>query len=185
MIRKIYIALFMAVFFAVSGVRADNQEQLIAKVILTVPSIVDDTAQNMIIQKLTTMIKRQFVYLDLSLVFSSAPDRPRPYRVSVNGKPAIGGNGCSYGGLLMGEGVVYELGPIANYNHLLISVATGDRSSFPYHDVSCEYMGSGNQTAFRIRGFFHVLGNSIPTAQALQLRPFTPPFEMARKVLAR
>jgi hypothetical protein len=195
MLNKILIALVLAVMAfcipvqtdeAFASKKADSPSQQIHKITVTIPQSIDENAQAKIIEKLLGMEKQRFVYLDLSINFSSETASSKPYSVMINGKPhEDGGKGCSIGVLPMGAGVGYELGPVADYNHLLVSVYTGNRSAFPYNDVSCEYVNSGSESQFRVRGFFHVLGNSIPTATALQLRPFNPPFEVVRSVFAR
>ncbi len=160
----------------------------IAKVTIDVPLSLDEKAKAVIVEKLTGLEKHSFVYLDLRINFSARNGGGAPFvsSVNVNGVPQENSAGCmGIGPLPMGADRVYSLGPIAGYNHLLLSVYTGERAAFPYHDVSCEYTASGNHEQFRIRGFFHILTNSIPTAAALQLRPFNPPFALAAKILGK
>lgn len=195
MLNKISIALVLAVMAfcipvqadeAFASKKAESPSQQIHKIAVNIPQSIDEGTLAKIIEKLSGMEKQRFVYLDLSINFSSEKVSSKPYSVMTNGKPhEKAAKGCSIGVLPMRAGVSYELGPVADYNHLLISLFTGDRSAFPYNDVSCEYVNSGSESQFRVRGFFHVLGNSIPTATALQLRPFNPPFEVAQSIFAR
>ena len=160
----------------------------IMKVTIDVPLDIDQKAKASIVDKLTGLEKHRFVYLDLTINYSARNGSGAPFvsTINVNGTPQGNSATCAQiGPLPMGPGSAYSLGPIAGYNHLLMSVYTGERAAFPYHDVSCEYVSSGSHEQFRIRGFFHIVTNSIPTAVALQLRPFNPPFELAAKVLAR
>ena len=171
-------------------VRAGTQQirlaHSITKTNISIPVEMDEAAKAVIVEKLTSLEEQRFVYLDLSLEVSPRSGDMAPYRLTQNGKAhGLRQKGCDTGALSMVPGLVYELGPMAGYNHLLMSIYTGDRSVFPYHDVSCEYVSSGHHQQFRIRGFFHIVTNSIPTAVGLQLRPFNPPFEIAAKVLAR
>ena len=157
----------------------------IERIVIRVPPSVDENLRDSIIDRLTGMENHPFIYLDLSIVFSGGSKEAIPFTQIVNGKPLKNGSAdCAFGPLLMGRGVRYELGAVAGYTHLLMSVITGERSTFPFNDVSCEYRGSGDLTAFRVRGFFHVLSNAIPTASMLQLRPVHPPFGLAARVLA-
>jgi hypothetical protein len=198
MLKKVSVLVFFAVLSLFSPVHADQGQgravvldetgQQIEKIVVTVPVSIDKAARTTIVERLSSMEALRFVYLDLSVVFPVESDSMRPYTVSVNGKSVedgAGKGGCGFGALLMGAGVAYDLAPVADYNHLMISVYTGDRADFPYHDISCEYLDSGQKAAFRVRGFFHVLGNSVPTALGLQLRPFNPPLFVAAKVLSR
>ena len=194
MLQKVFLPVLLAGLFFSLQIRAGEHEldskskssgQLIKKIVVSLPASIDEAAKANVIDKLTRLEQERFVYLDLSINSSSGSTDSVPYSLLINGKPSERHKGgCEIGALLMGQGVTYELGPINNYNHLLISIITGDRSQLPYNDVSCEY-ASGISTQFHIRGFFHVIANSIPTAVGLQLRPFNPPFERAVKVLAR
>ncbi len=195
MLKKIFVVLFVAQLFTVSLNAANSppasppaSPAAIAKVTIDIPLVMDEKAKATIVDKLTGLEKHGFVYLDLSINFSARNGGGAPFvsSVNVNGLPQENSAACTgIGPLPMGSGRVYSLGPIASYNHLLMSVYTGERAAFPYNDVSCEYTASGSHDQFRIRGFFHIIANSIPTAAALQLRPFNPPFDLAAKVLAR
>lgn len=158
----------------------------IEKVTVNIPLLVDEASQNKIIKALNAMAGKRFVYLDFSIIFALGESGKLPYTVNVDGKPHVSSvKNCDFGALMMGEGVRYSMGPIVGYNHLLISVLTGGRSSFPFNDVSCEYTARVDQARFHIRGFFYVLSRDIPTATELDLRPLSPPFEVAREVLSR
>ena len=188
----------LAVFFMNYQVSADEQKKApmshsaqlqIHKVTLDVPLQPNEASQNIIVEKLTNMEQQRFVYLDLSISFPMTSKGALPYTQFIDGKLSNSkldkAEPCEIGPLLMGPGVSYEIGPVANYNHLLMTVFTGDRSAFPYSDVACEYVSSGEIGSFHVRGFFHIVANAIPTAMSLQLRPMNPPFEVAAKVLAR
>ncbi|MCF6199685.1 MAG: hypothetical protein L3J67_09875 [Hyphomicrobiaceae bacterium] len=165
-------------------VRGEATPAVIQKVKLHIPVTLDDKRRALIVEKLTGMEGQGFIYLDLSINFTDRPEGGQPFTVHLNGKQQAR-KSCPIGPLPMGEGVSYELGPLAAYNHLVMSIFTGGRTVFPYNDVACEYTDSGSLNQFHIRGFFHVLSNSIPTAVSLQLRPINPPFDMARRLLAR
>ncbi len=157
---------------------------VIHKVNLVIPATSDEKGREAIIEKLTAMERQRFIYLDLSINFGNRSNSEQPFTLVFKGKPQAP-QGCSIGPLPMGADVRYDLHGLADYNHLLISAFTGARSAFAYLDVSCEYTRSGQENQFHIRGFFHVLANRIPTAVSLQLRPFTPALDVARKILLR
>ena len=157
----------------------------IAKVLIDLPLVIDENAQSAIVDKLTSLEKHRFVYLDLAINFASGKKGAQPFAMKHKGTWQDR-NGCpELGPLPMGKSVIYGLKPIADYNHLLMSVFTGERVSFPYLDVSCEYVASGSHEQFRVRGFFYVVTNSIPTAVSMQLRPFNPRYDVALEVLAQ
>lgn len=167
-----------------NGFAAEGSSGLFTRVNIDIPADLTRPVRNKIIAQLTGLPGKRFVYLDLSVAFSTDDGKAQPFTAIVDGEPGRK-TGCSFEALPMGSRVRYELGPLADYNHLLMSVLTGDRSAFPYNDVACEYGGSGRESRFHIRGFFYVLANSIPTAVSLQLRPLAPPLEVARQVLSR
>ncbi|MCP4933083.1 MAG: hypothetical protein GY927_02515 [bacterium] len=189
--KRIFGILFAVFLFPVlpnAASAAAAAPVAIMKVTLDVPLVINEKTKAVIIDKLTYLEKHRFVYLDLRINFSARNGGGAPFVSSVNVKGTPHGNSVTcaeIGPLPMGPGHAYSLGPIASYNHLLMTVYTGERAVFPYHDVSCEYTSSGSHEQFRIRGFFHILANSIPTAAALQLRPFNPPFAQAGNVLER
>jgi len=157
---------------------------IIHKVNLNIPATIDEKVRESLVEKLTAIERLRFIYLDLSINFSAESDGVQPFTLMLNDKPQAH-RGCTIGPLPMGKGVRYDLQGIADYNHLLISLFTGARSAFPYLDVACEYSRSGQENQFHIRGFFYVLANAVPTAVSLQLRPFTPALDVARKILVR
>ena len=160
-----------------------------ARLAVNVPVKMDEAQRKTIIEQLVELERQRFVYLDLSVDFlldDEGVNETAPYSLMINGKrPSSARGGCSFGRLPMGRGASYDLAPIAGYNHLLMTVFTGDRASFPYNDISCEYLSGGRQRQFRLRGFFHVMANAVPTAVSLQLRPLNPPFDLARQVLVQ
>ncbi len=191
MLKNMFAGLCVVLFLLVGAIAASAAAVSfveIEKVTIDVPLSVDEKTRAAIIDKLTGLAQLSFVYLDLSINFSRRGGGTVPYisTSGVNGLARENKAACAMPQALpMGAGRAYIVGPIANYNHLLLTVFTGARAAFPYHDVSCEYVASGGHQQFRIRGFFHILKNSIPTAISVQLRPLTPPFEQAAKVLAR
>ncbi len=188
---KSCLVFFLSVFFLgpANVVNAANcaggleAVRAIKKVVVDVPAIVDEAKQSQIIEMLRGMKKARFVYLDLSIHYAHRGPQETPYSVVIKGKPYEGNKGAET--LLMGKGVVYHLGPVAGYNHLLLSIYSGDRADFPYHDISRDYAGGGEDSLFHVQGFFYVLSRIVPTADSLHLRPFTPPLEIAARVLAR
>ena len=190
--KSILVAwLAMSVFLSGAGLAdADQarQERALAvfqKLQISVPLQSDEKQQAAIVDRLVALQDLHFVYLDLSIDFPASAGGRQSFTPYINGKAMDGGaSDCPAGLLPMGPGVTYELGPLADYNHLLLSIFTGARSAFPYNDVSCEYVSGGDHGQMRVRGFFHVMANAIPTAVSLQLRPLTPPFDAASHVLA-
>ena len=163
MFKKIILSalavLFLTGFSAIAQTtarpNAAKQGQQIKKITVTIPQKRDEAAQAIIVEKLLSLETRRFIYLDLSINFPARSNEGLPYSVSVNGKPPSDDTReCETGAQLMGGGVTYHMGPIANYNHLLLSVFTGDRSAFPYNDVSCEYLGLMILAFFMCADFF-------------------------------
>ena len=191
LLKRIFGILFAVVLCPVWPIAASAAVAppvAIMKVTLDVPLVIDEKVKAAIARKLSGLEKHRFVYLDLRINYSARSGSGTPFvsSVNVNGFPQGDSTACAMiGPLPMGAGRAYSLGPIAGNNHLLMSIYTGERAAFPYNDVSCEYAASGSHEQFRIRGFFHIVTNSIPTAAALQLRPFNPPLALAAKVLAR
>ncbi len=191
MLKNFFVVLLAALLLPASLNAANNSsapDAAIAKVTIDIPFLLDEKEKAAIVEKLTGLEKHSFIYLDLRINYSARNGDGAPFVSSVNvkGVPQANSAACAGGGALpMGAGRVYSLGPVAGYNHLLMSVYTGERAAFPYNDVSCEYTASGSHEQFRIRGFFHIIANSIPTAAALQLRPFNPPFAIAAKLLSK
>ena len=163
---------------------AGAQGPLIRKMTIDVPVVIEDQAREEIIAQLTALAQEKLVYLDLQISFKRQSNAAQPFSLTIKGIGAPKEQDCAFGPLPMGAGAVYELAPLAGHNHQLISVYSGDRAAFPYHDISCEYRMSGQVAAFHVRGFFHVLTNDIPTAILVQLRPFNPPSEQVQKLFA-
>ncbi len=187
MLRLFLLVLFSIMLSCGGAIAAGStSEPKIKKLIVNIPADIEKQpkTREALIGQLISMGDQPFVYLDLSV--KSIAGQPRPYSWTVHGKPGKFTSDSGIGPLAMGAGIDYSLGPIAGYNHLLLSIYTGDRSLFPYLDVSLEYsaMGEGG-TVFHVRGFFHIVENAIPTARSFQLRPFNPPFEIAAKILDR
>ena len=187
--QKYFFALFATILCGAFVLGANERAKgevapvVIEKVKLHIPVALDEKQRDLIVEKLTGMEEQRFIYLDMSINFTDQSESGKPFLINLNGKRQSS-KACSIGALPMGEGVSYELGPLADYNHLVMSIFTGRRTTFTYNDVACEYTHSGSLSQFHIRGFFYVLSHSIPTAVSLQLRPINPPLDVAMRVLA-
>ena len=181
MVEKFSVLVIITAMFLFSAARADDLiagkqhtglDQSILKRVISVPVELDEAAKEVVVDKLTSLEEQRFIYLDLSIGHSPGGEDTASYGLTRNGKPqGARQNGCDIGVLPMSEGLVYELGPIADYNHLLMSIFTSDRSAFPYNDVSCEYVAGGDSTTFRVRGFFSCHNQLDPDGCLLAASP--------------
>lgn len=166
------------------GLRAMASQDEIRRYDISLPADANGAAREAALEKFENMRSGEVIYLDLVVHTASDTTRPTAMSVARDGKNIKDfAKGCDIGPLAMAPDISYDLGPIAGNNHLLIKAFTGTRTSFPYNDVACEYIAATVSTALRLRGFFVVIENSVPTARALQLRPVNPPFERAMKAL--
>ena len=175
--------------FAQEGAQngAQDASALIKTVVINIPVAPKDGDIARIGEKLQALADSGFVYLDLTIRFTPGGKDGAPFYLSRYGKPVKRDEkGCAYDALKMQAGLAYHIniGALVGQYHLLATVYSGDRAAFAYNDISCEYLRP-DLSGFRVRGFFHVIRNMIPTAVHLQLRPFTPPFPLASKILKK
>ena len=91
-----------------------------------------------------------------------------------------------FGPLAHSDNFEFQIKPIADNNHLLMTIIPGSKTRFPYNAVSCPYNGSSpSDELIRFRGFYIALHHSVPTADLLEFRPINVPLDKTIKIIKR
>lgn len=88
-------------------------------------------------------------------------------------------DGCDqgiFGPLSHPDNFEFQIKPVADNNHLLMTIIPGSKTQFPYNAVSCPYnSATPTEAHMRFRGYYVALHYVIPTAVLIELRPINPP----------
>ena len=138
------------------------------------------------LRSLRDLFSTSYVYISAQVALDGSDPDAVTTRVEESATPeAVPCDQQNYGRLIMGADMEYLVETKVKDTNVFVSVFPGDRTEFPYNDVSCVYNGNPGQAVFQITGFYYVIANRVKGGIMVQLRPVKPTFAEARKIVAR
>ncbi len=139
-------------------------------------------------KQLEKVLSTRSIYLKLRVILDGSVPNAVQYRVEESSSPdPVPCEPGHFRRLIMGSDMEYivDVGEKAKGSFISASIFPGERTEFPYNDVSCVYNKDAGKAVFSAQGFYYVLPNPIPGGFIAQLRPITPPFKTAIKYISR
>ena len=141
-------------------------------------------------KRLVTLFDDPVIYLNLKVILDGSDETAVTTQLeeSTVPEPAPCGQN-NYGRMIMSPGLQYIVDSAYDYKGQTVNLSAlifpGERTAFPYNDVSCNYYSDDQLATFEVTGFFYVHINPVKNGFEVQLRPITPDFKSATGILTR
>ncbi len=139
-------------------------------------------------KNLEKVLSTRSIYLKLRIILDGSVPTAVQSRVEESSDPdPVPCEPGHYRRLIMGSDMEYivDVGEKEKGSFISASIFPGERTEFPYNDVSCVYNKDESKAVFSAQGFYYVLPNPVPGGFIAQLRPINPPFKTAIKYISR
>ena len=138
------------------------------------------------LKSLRDLFSTSYAYISVQVALDGSDPAAVTTRVEESATPdPVPCDARNYGRLIMGADMEYLMEAKVGDTNIFVSIFPGERTEFPYNDVSCVYDGKPGTAVFQITGFYYVIANRVKGGIMLQLRPVKPTFKDARRIVAR